>query len=190
MNRLSRAKPATILNMLIEGWSLRSISRITGASINTVTKLLVDAGEACTAYHDEHVQGVNATRIQVDEIWQSCYAKERHVETAQAAPEGTGDTWTWTVLDADSKLIVSWLLGQRDGNVAYTFMHDLALRLTGCVQLTSDGLRLYEVAIEGVFGTEIDYAQLIKVFGDTRETAVRYSPGTCKGAFTNAVVHA
>ncbi len=187
MNRLDTAKRATILGMLVEGSSLRSISRITGASINTVTKLLVDAGEACIAYHDEHVRGVAAKRIQVDEIWQFCYAKQRTVETAKAAPEGAGDTWTWTALDADSKLIVSWLLGQRDGIAAYTFMHDLALRLTGRVQLTSDGLRLYEGAIEDAFGADIDYAQLIKVFGDTRETAVRYSPGQCKGAVRNTV---
>ncbi len=187
MNRLDSAKRATILGMLVEGSSLRSISRITGASINTVTKLLVDAGEACIAYHDEHVRGVAAKRIQVDEIWQFCYAKQRTVETAKAAPEGAGDTWTWTALDADSKLIVSWLLGQRDGLAAYTFMHDLALRLTGRVQLTSDGLRLYEGAIEDAFGADIDYAQIVKVFGDTRETAVRYSPGQCKGAVRSTV---
>ena len=167
MNRLDAAKRATILDMLVEGSSLRSISRITGVSINTVTKLLVDAGEACISHHDEHVRGVAAKRVQVDEIWQFCYAQQRTVETAKAAPEGAGDTWTWTALDADSKLIVSWLLGQRHGIAAYTFMHDPALRLTGRVQLTSDGLRLYEGAVEDAFGADVDYAQLIKMFGDT-----------------------
>ena len=181
MNRLSTAKRATILSMLVEGSSLRSISRITGASINTVTKLLVAAGEACIAYHDQHVRNVHAKRVQVDEIWQFCYAKQRNVETAKAAPEGAGDTWTWTALDADSKLIVSWLLGQRDGIAAYTFMMDLAARLTDRVQLTSDGLKVYEGAVEDAFGADVDYAKLIKVFGDTRETSVRYSPGECKG---------
>ena len=183
MNRLDSAKRATILNMLVEGSSLRSISRITGASVNTITKLLVDAGEACIAYHGEHVRSVNAERIQVDEIWQFCYAKERNVETAKAAPEGAGDTWTWTALDADSKLIVSWLLGQRDGLAAYGFMMDLAHRLTSRVQLTLDGLKVYEGAVEDAFGADVDYAQLVKVFGDTREKSVRSSPAKCKGAF-------
>ena len=198
MNRLDTAKRATILNMLVEGSSLRSISGITGASVNTITKLLVDAGEACIAYHDEHVRGVNAERIQVDEIWQFCHAKERNVETAKAAPEGAGDTWTWTALDADSKLILSWLLGQRDGLATYDFMMDLAGRLTGRVmdlagrltgrvQLTSDGLKVYEGAVEDAFGANVDYAQLVKVFGDNREKGARYSPAKCKGAFTVTV---
>ena len=187
MNRLGTAKRATILSMLVEGSSLRSISRITGASINTVTKLLIDAGEACIAHHDAHVRNVHAKRVQVDEIWQFCYAKQLNVETAKTAPEGAGDTWTWTAIDADSKLIVSWLLSQRDGIAAYTFMMDLAARLTGRVQLTSDGLRLYEGAVEDAFGADVDYAKLVKVFGDAREKSARYSPGECKGTFTVTV---
>ena len=187
MNRLSVAKRATIINLLVQGASLRSISRVTGASINTVTKLLVDAGEACVAYHNATVCNVNAERVQVDGIWQFCYAKEKNVETAKAAPEGAGDTWTWTALDADSKLIVSWLLGARDGQAGYDFMMDLAERLAGRVQLTSDGLRIYEGAVDDAFGADVDYAQLVKVFGDTRETAARYSPGECKGTFTRTV---
>ena len=166
---------------------MRSISRVTGASINTITKLLEDAGYACAEYHDEHVRGVTAKRVQVDEIWQFCYAKAKNVETAKAAPEGAGDTWTWTALDADSKLIVSWLLGDRDGQAAYNFMMDLAERLTSRVQLTSDGLRLYEGAVEDAFGADVDYAQLIKVFGDPREKSARYSPATCKGTYTRTV---
>ena len=166
---------------------MRSISRVTGASINTITKLLEAAGYACAAYHDEHVRGVKAKRVQVDEIWQFCYAKAKNVETAKAAPGGAGDTWTWTALDADSKLIVSWLLGDRDGQAAYNFMMDLAERLTSRVQLTSDGLRLYEGAVEDAFGADVDYAQLIKVFGDPREKSARYSPATCKGTFTRTV---
>ena len=189
MNRLPIAKRATIINLLVEGSSLRSISRVTGASINTVTKLLVDAGEACVAFHNETVRTVNAERAQVDEIWQFCYAKAKNVETAKAAPEGAGDTWTWTAIHADSKLIVSWLLGERDGQAAYDFMMDLAERLASRVQLTSDGLRLYEGAGEDAFGADVDvdYAQLIKVFGDPREKSARYSPATCKGTFKRTV---
>ena len=188
MNRLSVQRRATILSMLVEGSSLRSISRVTGASINTITKLLVDAGRACIAYHDEHVRGVKAERVQVDEIWEFVYAKERNVEKASKAPAGAGDAWTWTAIDADSKLIVSWLVGARDGQAAYEFMMDLAGRLTGRVQLTSDGLKVYEGAVEDAFGADVDYAQLIKVFGNPpRETAARYSPGECKGSFVRSV---
>ena len=187
MNRLSVAKRAAIINLLVEGASLRSIGRVTGASINTITKLLVDAGEACVAFHNETVRNVSAESVQVDEIWQFCYAKAKNVETAKAAPEGAGDTWTWTALDADSKLIVSWLLGERDGYAAYDFMMDLTERLTGRVQLTSDGLRVYEGAVEDAFGADVDYAQLSKVFVNPRETAARYSPGECKGTFTRTV---
>ena len=182
------AKRATILRMLVEGSSLRSISRVTDTSINTVTKLLVDAGRACIAYHDEHVRGVKAERIQVDEIWEFVYAKQRNVDGAKKAPADAGDAWTWTAIDPDSKLIVSWFVGGRDGQAAYEFMMDLAERLTDRVQLTSDGLRVYEGAVEDAFGADVDYAQLVKVFGDgPRETAARYSPGECKGSFTRVV---
>ena len=118
---------------------MRSTSRLTDVSINTVTKLLVDAGEVCARFHDEHVRKVKARRVQVDEIWSFTYAKQKNVETAKAAPEGAGDTWTWTGLDADSKLIVSWLVGPRDAGSAYTFVEDLASRLAGRIQVTSDG---------------------------------------------------
>ena len=155
MNRLSVAKRATIINLLVEGSSLRSISRVTGASINTVTKVLAEAGEACVAFHNETVRNVKAERVQVDETWQFCYAKARNVGTAKAISDGAGDTWTWTALDADSKLIVSWLLGARAGHAAYDFMMDLAERLTGRVQLTSDGLRVYEGAVEDAFGADV-----------------------------------
>ncbi len=151
MNRLSTRQRATILKMLVEGSSLRSISRVTGASINTVTKLLVEAGRACIDYHDEHVRGVQAARVQVDEIWEYVYAKQKNVEAAKKAPEDAGDSWTWTAIDPDSKLVVSWLVGDRDGHAAYAFMMDLAERLTTRVQLTSDGLRVYEGAVEDAF---------------------------------------
>ena len=144
--------------------------------------------QACIAYHDEHVRGVRAERVQVDEIWEFVYAKARNVEKAKKAPPNAGDVWTWTAIDADSKLIVSWLVGERDGQSAYDFMMDLAGRLATRVQLTSDGLALYEGAVEEAFGADVDYAQLIKVYGNPpRETAVRYSPGECKGSFTKMV---
>ena len=149
MNKLPAAKRAQILSMLCEGSSMRSVSRIVDVSINTVSKLLVDAGRVCAKFHDENVRGVKARRVQVDEIWSFTYAKAKNVDSAKAAPEGAGDTWTWTALDADSKLIVSWLVGPRDAGSAFTFATDLAERLAGRVQLTSDGLKLYVDAVEG-----------------------------------------
>ena len=181
MNRLSSSKRATILNLLVEGVSLRTTARITDTSINTVTRLLVDAGNACAEYHDTAVRNVRAKRVQVDEIWTFTYAKDKNVPTAKAAPEGAGDTWTWTAIDADSKLVVSWLVGPRDAGSAYTMMHDMADRLATRVQLTSDGLRLYVDAVDDAFGTEIDYAQLIKIYGTPSEPESRYSPATCTG---------
>ena len=187
MNRLPVAKRVQILSMLCEGSSMRSISRVVDVSINTVTKLLVDAGEVCASFHDEHVRGVKARRVQVDEIWSFTYAKQKNVETAKAAPEGAGDTWTWTGLDADSKLIVSWLVGPRDAGSAYTFVEDLAARLAGRIQLTSDGLRLYLDAVEAAFGADVDYSQLVKLYGTTVENETRYSPATCLGCAAKAV---
>lgn len=187
MNKLPAAKRAQILSMLCEGSSMRSVSRIADVSINTVSKLLVDAGEVCARFHDEHVRGVKARRVQVDEIWSFTYAKQKNVETAKAAPEGAGDTWTWTGLDADSKLIVSWLVGPRDAGSAYTFVEDLAARLAGRIQLTSDGLRLYLDAVEAAFGADVDYSQLVKLYGTTVENETRYSPATCLGCVAKAV---
>ena len=187
MNRLPVAKRVQILSMLCEGSSMRSISRVVDVSINTVTKLLVDAGEVCARFHDEHVRGVKARRVQVDEIWSFTYAKQKNVETAKAAPEGAGDTWTWTGLDADSKLIVSWLVGPRDAGSAYTFVEDIAARLAGRIQLTSDGLRLYLDAVEAAFGADVDYSQLVKLYGATVENETRYSPATCLGCVAKAV---
>ncbi len=187
MNRLSVERRATIINLLVEGSSMRSISRITGASINTITKLLVDAGEACTDYHDAAVRGVQSKRVQVDEIWSFCYAKAANVETAKKAPAGSGDVWTWTEIDADSKLIVSWLVGPRDGQSAYDLMHDLSDRLESRVQLTTDGLNLYPGAVEDAFGIDVDYAQLVKVYGEAREAEARYSPAVCKAAIPTPV---
>ncbi len=183
MNKLPLHTRVQILNMLVEGSSMRSISRVAGVSINTVTKLLVDAGEACAAYHDEHVRNVKASRVQCDEIWSFTYAKAKNVAKAKAAPEVAGDVWTWTGLDADSKMIVSWLVGGRDGSYAMEFMDDLAKRLANRVQLTTDGHRAYLEAVEGAFGDDVDYAQLVKLYGAAPESAKgRYSPAECIGA--------
>ena len=139
MNKLPLAKRVQILSMLCEGSSMRSISRVVDVSINTVSGLLVDAGKACAKHHDETVRNVRSKRIQADEIWSFCYAKQKNVATAKAAPEEAGDVWTWTALDADSKLIVSYLIGGRDAEYANEFMQNVAGRLTNRVQLTTDG---------------------------------------------------
>ena len=181
MNKLSREKRKMVLSMLVEGASMRSISRTVGCSINTVSKLLVDAGKACAAYHDAAVRNVPSKRVQCDEIWAFCYAKEKNVETAKAAPEGAGDVWTWTAID-ENKLIVSYEVGGRDAGTAYEFMHDLAARLSHRVQLTTDGYGAYLEAVESAFGGAIDYAMLIKIYGEpSEEERRRYSPSKCKG---------
>ena len=181
MNRLPLEKRAQILGMLCEGMSLRATSRLADVSINTVTKLLVDVGTACAAYHDEHVRNVKSQRVQVDEIWSFTYAKAKNVKAAKAAPEGAGDTWTWTAIDADSKLIVSYLVGGRDAEYAYEFMQDVASRLANRVQLTSDGHGPYLGAVEDAFGDDVDFATLIKIYGTAPEGPRRYSPAICKG---------
>lgn len=171
-----------ILTMLVEGMSMRSVSRTAGVSINTVTKLMIDAGEACAAYHDEAVQNVTARRIQCDEIWSFCYAKEKNVKRAKAAPQGAGDVWTWTALDADSKMVLSYEVGDRSGQTAMEFMDDLRSRLVNRVQLTTDGHKAYLEAVEGAFGDDVDYAQLVKLYGEAPEGQRRYSPAQCVGA--------
>ena len=183
MNKLDAKTRSTILHMLCEGSSIRSIARVTGTSKNTVSKLLVDAGKACMKFHDEAVRDVKASRIQCDEIWSFCYAKQKNVATAKDAPEGAGDVWTWTALDADSKLIVSYLVGDRSGEAAIDLMDDLRSRLANRVQLTTDGHKAYLEAVEGAFGGDVDYAQLVKLYGSMggKSAEVRYSPAECTG---------
>jgi hypothetical protein len=158
MNKLDTAARSQILHLLCEGQSIRSVARVTGSSKNTVIKLLADAGRACMTFHDQHVRNVKAKRVQVDEIWSFTYAKQKNVATAKAAPADAGDTWTWTAIDADSKLIVSYFVGGRDGECAMWFMDDLRSRLANRVQLTSDGHKAYLEAVEGAFGADVDYA--------------------------------
>ncbi len=182
MNKLPITVRVQILNMLVEGSSMRSISRVTGVSINTVSKLLADAGNVCSAFHDDMVRNVNAKRVQCDEIWSFCYAKQKNVAKAKAAPDEAGDVWTWTAIEADSKLILSWLAGGRDSQYAIAFMDDLRSRITNRVQLTTDGHKAYLEAVEGAFGGDVDYAILHKIYGTTHESAKgRYSPAECVG---------
>jgi len=181
MNKLPLAKRVQILAMLCEGSSMRSISRVADVSINTVTKLLIDAGETCLDMHDDLVRDVHASRIQCDEIWSFCHAKQKNVAAAKAAPEGAGDVWTWTAIDADSKLIVSYFVGDRSGDSAINLMDDLRARLANRVQLTTDGHKAYLEAVEGAFGGDVDYAQLIKLYGPTITAPGRYSPAECTG---------
>ena len=184
MNKLSTAKRAQILEMLVEGMSMRAASRITKVSINTVTKLMVEAGGACAAYHDETVRNVTAQRVQCDEIWAFCYAKDKNVPRAKSAPRGAGDVWTWTALDSDSKMILSCEVGDRSGATAIEFMDDLRSRLANRVQLTTDGHKAYLEAVECAFGADVDYAQLIKLYGEPtgqKGHDRKYSPSECTG---------
>jgi len=183
MNKLPIKTRVTILSMLVEGSSMRSISRVTGVSINTVTKLLVDAGNACAIYHDETVRDVKATRVECDEIWSFCYAKAKNVKEAKSAPEGAGDVWTWTAIEAESKMILAYEVGDRSASTAAEFMNDLAFRITNRVQLTTDGHKPYLEAVEGAFGADVDYAMLIKLYGPDggKTPEKRYSPATCEG---------
>ncbi len=166
---------------MVEGMSLRAISRITGASKNTVVKLLEDAGEAFSNYQDRTLRGLTCKRLQVDEIWAFVYSKAKNTPTAKAASEGAGDCWTWMAIDADTKLIPSFYVGARDAYAAQAFIGDLASRLTNRVQLTSDGHKPYLEAVEQSFGADIDYAMLIKHYGEPTGGIGRYSPGECVG---------
>ena len=181
MNKLPLAKRVQILNLLCEGMSMRAVARVVDVSFNTVAKAMVDAGTVCAEMHDELVHDVKASRIQCDEIWAFNYCKQRSVGAAKAAPADAGDIWTWTGIDADSKLIVSYLVGDRSGQAAVELMDDLRSRLANRVQLTTDGHRAYLEAVEGAFGGDVDYAQIIKMYGPTSSPAGRYSPAECTG---------
>lgn len=183
MNKLSIEKRAEILSLLCEGSSLRSVSRVTGVSINTVTKLLVDAGNVCAAFHHERVQQVNAKNVQCDEIWSFTYCKARTLKDAKAAPIGSGDVWTWTGIDADSKLIISWHVGDRHHGAAMEFIGDLKARMNGRFQLSTDGHKAYLSAVEAL-DLDADYAMLIKIFGSeggVLSSGGRYSPPAVVG---------
>jgi len=186
MNKLPVATRIQILSMLCEGSSMRSISRVADVSANTVDRYLVLAGKACSAFHDATVRNVAAKRVQCDEIWSFVGMKEKAAKAKaakDARPANVGDVWTWTAIDADSKLIVSWLLGGRDSGYAWEFMTDVASRLANRVQLTTDAHRAYLTVVPEAFGFNVDYAQIVKVYGaDPKEDQRRYSPAQCLGA--------
>jgi IS1 family transposase len=182
MNQLDSTKRAQVVRCLVEGNSIRSTVRMTGVAKNTVARLLIDLAEACAGYHDRQVRNLRVRRLQCDEIWNFVGAKARNVTPEQKA-EGWGDTWTWTAIDADTKLCVSYLVGGRDAGWAYEFMQDCADRIKGRVQITTDGHRAYLEAVEGAFGMDVDYAQLQKIYGaPTDADQRRYSPAKCIGA--------
>jgi IS1 family transposase len=184
MNKLSTEKRAQIIGCLVEGMSIRSTVRITGAAKNTVTKLLVDLGAACAEYQDEALRGLECRRIECDEIWSFCYAKKKNVPDEFQGMFGYGDVWTWTAICTDSKLVPSWLVANRTPDAANIFMQDLASRMNHRIQLTTDGYRAYAEAVEGAFGADVDYAMLVKMYGnDKQETPEKkYSPSRYTGA--------
>ena len=182
MNKLSVERQAQIVKAFVEGNSIRSTARMTGMAINTVVKLLIDLGSACLDYQDMIMRDLPLRRLQCDEICSFIYAKERNVPAEHRGEFGYGDVWTWTAMDADTKLVPCWRVGNRDGREAYLFMKDLAGRLANHVQLTTDGHKAYLEAVEGAFGANIDYAMLVKLYGSTtKEEQRRYSPAECIG---------
>ena len=182
MNKLPVVQRAKILAMLCEGASMRSVSRLADVSINTVSKLLEDAGRFCAGFHDAKVRNVKAKRVQVDEIWSFTAAKAKNFATMKNPVNGAGDTWTWTAIEADTKLIISHFVGGRDGECAKWFIDDMASRIANRIQLSSDGHKAYLEAVEGAFGADVDYAMLNKIYGASPESAKgRYSPADCVG---------
>jgi len=182
MNKLDRAARSKILGLMFEGVSIRAITRLTGASKNTVSRLLVDAGRACAEYQDRALRDLPCKRVQLDEIWAFVYSKQDNVRKAKAAPANAGDAWTWTAICADTKLLINTLVGRRDTDYALYFVHDLRSRLANRVQVTSDGHRPYLAAMDTVFGDDVDYAQLVKIYGSEPHGEKRYSPAVCLGA--------
>lgn len=182
MNRITTEKRVQVISALVEGNSLRSIVRMTGVAMNTILKLLADVGKACAEYQSKTFRNLTCKRLQCDEIWQFCYAKEKNVPRELRGKFGFGDVWTWVALCADTKLVPCYRIGGRNAWHAQHFMHDLASRLANRIQLTTDGHRVYLQAVEGAFGNEVDYAMLVKLYGnDPRGAETRYSPAECIG---------
>ncbi len=181
MNRLTTEERVRVAAALVEGNSIRATVRMTGVAKNTVVKLLVELGEVVGEYQDRELRNLTCRRIQCDEIWSFCHSKEKNVPSEHKGEFGYGDVWTWTAIDADSKLVLSWCIGGRDGYTALAFMEDVARRLTQRVQLTTDGHKAYLDAVERAFGGNIDYAMLQKLYGSSPEDERRYSPAKCLG---------
>ena len=186
MNQLNTSKRCQIIAALIEGNSINATCRMLGVGKHTVLRLLEDAGCVCAAFHDANVRNLRAGRVQCDEIWQYVGAKAKNVRPEKEAI-GWGDVWTWTAIDADSKLIISYMLGDRGASTAQAFMQDIASRISNRIQLTTDGHRVYAEAVENAFGSEIDYAMLVKIYGASNDGESRYSPATCIGCRTGVL---
>jgi IS1 family transposase len=182
MNIISFQQRCAVMRALVEGCSIRSTVRMTGVAKNTIQKLTREMGQACLDYQDNVLRKVPCKRVQCDEIWCFCYGKDRNLPDRMKGQPGVGSIWTWTALCADSKLMVSWRLGARDAANAHSFMSDVAERLANRVQLTTDGNRVYLDAVENNFGANIDYAMLVKKYGNEESPETRYSPGLCLGA--------
>ncbi|MFC1916195.1 IS1 family transposase [Chloroflexota bacterium] len=187
MNKLSIERQAQVIKVLCEGNSIRSTARITDTAINTVVKLLRDVGLACAKYQHIYLRGLPCRLIQCDEIWSFCYAKQKNVPEEKQGRFGYGDVWTWTAIDAETKLVPCWLVGLRDAGYAFEFMTNLQGRLANRVQLTTDGHRVYLQVVEDVFGADIDYAMLVKMYGAEPSGEARYSPAKCVGTNSRVV---
>ncbi len=188
MNKLSLEKRTQVIRTLVEGNSIRATCRITGAAKGTVTRLFVAVGTACAKYQDIHLRNLPSRHIQCDELWSFCYAKQKNVPVEKQGRFGYGDVWTWIAIDADTKLVPCWLVGLRDAGYAFEFLKDLRSRLANRVQLTTDGHRVYFNAVEDVFGTDIDYAMLVKLYGTEPSGEARYSPAKCIGTNSRVVM--
>jgi len=182
MNQLDATKQAQVLSALVEGNSISSITRMFGVGKNTVARLLIAAGEACAKFQDQAIRNLQCKLVQCDEIWAFVGAKDKNVPADKQGKFGVGSVWTWTALDAESKLICSWMVGNRSAEAAFAFMEDLAGRLSSRIQLTTDGYSVYANAVESAFGSDIDYAMLVKVYGESSEPEKRYSPAECIGS--------
>lgn len=187
MNQLTNERRAQVIKQICEGSSIRTTVRITGVAKNTIVKLLAEIGVACMEYQDKTIRNLPCKRIQCDEIWSFCYAKDKNVPADRRGQFGFGDVWTWTAICPDTKLIASWAVGRRDARTAFEFMQDLAGRLSNRIQLTTDGLRVYADAVENAFGSDVDYAMLVKLYGAPRDAEATYSPAQCIGCRSVAV---
>ena len=188
MNRLSIDRRAKIITALVEGNSIRATCRMTDTAKWTVIRLLASVGAACASYQNTYLRNLPCQTIQCDEIWSFCYAKQKNVPEDKQGRYGYGDVWTWIAIDADTKLVPSWLIGLRNAGDAFRLMRDLQARLANRVQMTTDGHKAYLTAVEDVFGADIDYAMLVKIYGKDIESEKRYSPAKCTGVNHRTVI--
>jgi IS1 family transposase len=187
-NVISMDKKVAVISALVEGCSVRATSRLTGVSKGAILRLLVSVGSACAEYQDRVIRNIAAKRVQVDEIWSSVGCKQKNVTVEKMEAGICGDVWTFTAIDAQTKLVIAWMVGRRDAGCATEFLQDVESRLSGRIQLTTDGHKMYLTAVADSFAEGIDYAQLVKVFGNDPEVEKRYSPARCRGTIKNTIV--